>query len=175
MFPKFLLKNGTGRIAALAKGQPAAIRVSPLLSDAAEKDADEVLRLLETSSSGLTQAEAEERLERHGPNEVAQEKQRGWLMRLLITMRNPLVILLSLLAVVTYRDRRPGGGVGHGADGDPGRGAAFRPGIAGRSGRRQAQGDDQRHGHGRPRRPAAAKSRCTNSCPAIWSSSRPAT
>ena len=46
MFPKFLLKNGTGRIAALAKGQPAAIRVSPLLSDAAEKDADEVLRLV---------------------------------------------------------------------------------------------------------------------------------
>ena len=79
MFPKNLLKNGTGRIASLAKGQPAAIRVSPLLTDAAGKDADEVLRLLETSSAGLTQAEAEERLEQHGPNEVAQEKQRGWL------------------------------------------------------------------------------------------------
>ena len=102
MFPKALLKNGAARIGSLAKGQPAAIHVSPLLSDAAEKDTDEVLRGLETSSSGLTQIEAAERLERYGPNEVAREKQRGWLVRLLLAMRNPLVILLSVLAVVTY-------------------------------------------------------------------------
>ena len=94
MFPKALLKNGTGLTGSLTKGQPATIRVSPLLADIASKEADEVLRLLETSSSGLTQAEAEKRLEKHGPNEVAQEKQRGWLIRLLITTRNPLVILL---------------------------------------------------------------------------------
>ena len=79
MFPKNLLKNGTNRIASLAKSQAAAIRVSPQLAEAAGKDADEVLRLLETSPAGLTQAEAEERLEKHGPNEVASEKQRGWL------------------------------------------------------------------------------------------------
>jgi hypothetical protein len=51
MFPKFMLKNGTGRIASPAKAQ-ATIRVSPLFSDAAGKDVDEVLRLLETLSCG---------------------------------------------------------------------------------------------------------------------------
>ncbi len=110
MFPKNLLKNGTNRIASLAKSQAAGIRVSPLLAEAAGKDADEVLRLLETSPAGLTEAEAEERLEKHGPNEVASEKQRGWPMRLLITMRNPLVILLSLLAVVAFLTGDPRAG-----------------------------------------------------------------
>ncbi|MEN6451556.1 MAG: magnesium-translocating P-type ATPase [Thermoguttaceae bacterium] len=109
MFPKNLLKNGTSRIASLAKGQAAAIRVSPQLADAAGKTVSEVLELVKTSSTGLTQAEAEERLERHGPNEVAGEKHRGWVMRLLITMRNPLVILLSLLAIATFLTGDPAG------------------------------------------------------------------
>ncbi len=102
MFPKNLLKNGTNRIASLAKSQAAAIRVSPQLAEAAGKDPADVLRLLETSAAGLTQTEAQERLEKHGPNEVAGEKQRGWLARLLLAIRNPLVILLSVLAVMTY-------------------------------------------------------------------------
>ena len=49
------------------------------------------------------------------------------------------------------------------ADGGPGRGAAVRAGIARRCGGGQAQGDDQRHRHGGPRRPAAARSRCRRS------------
>ncbi|MCE5266556.1 MAG: magnesium-translocating P-type ATPase [Planctomycetaceae bacterium] len=110
LFPKNLLKNGTSRIAALAKGQPAAVRVSPQLADAAAKPVDEVLRMLQTSATGLTEAEAEERLERHGPNEVASEKERGWLLRLLITMRNPLVVLLSLLSVLAFLSGDPRAG-----------------------------------------------------------------
>ena len=100
MFPKNLLKNGTSRIASLAKGQAAGIRVSPLLTEAAGKDAADVLGMLETSPAGLTQAEAEERLEKYGPNEVAQEKQHGWLWRLSGHPAQPAGILLSLLAVV---------------------------------------------------------------------------
>jgi P-type Mg2+ transporter len=102
MFSKFLLKNGVGRIAAAAKGPQTAIRVSPVLAEAADKDAPEVLQLLDTSPDGLTQTEAERRLEQHGPNEVVHEKERGWAARLLLTLRNPLVILLLLLAAAAF-------------------------------------------------------------------------
>ena len=36
------------------------------------------------------------------PNEVAQEKKHDWLWRLWVAVRNPLVILLTILAVVTF-------------------------------------------------------------------------
>ena len=37
-----------------------------------------------------------------GPNEVAQERQRGWFIRLLIILRNPLVVLLAVLSSISY-------------------------------------------------------------------------
>jgi len=37
-----------------------------------------------------------------GPNEVAQERPRGWFIRLLIILRNPLVILLAVLSSISY-------------------------------------------------------------------------
>ena len=78
------------------------IRVSPLLIEASRKSADEVFTLLNTSAAGLTQADAEERLAAHGVNEVAREKRHGWLWRLWMAVRNPLVILLTVLATLTY-------------------------------------------------------------------------
>ena len=51
---------------------------------------------------GLTEEEAADRLEVFGPNEVAAEKQHGWLHRLWGALRNPLVILLTVLAIVTF-------------------------------------------------------------------------
>ncbi len=65
-------------------------------------DAEPVLAMLGTRSSGLTEAEAAERLEQHGPNEVATERRHGWLWRLMITMANPLVILLAVLATLSF-------------------------------------------------------------------------
>ena len=50
---------------------------------------------LNTASAGLTQSEADSRARAVGPNEVAQEQQRGWFLSLLIIIRNPLVILLA--------------------------------------------------------------------------------
>lgn len=52
---------------------------------------------MRTTPAGLTQAEAEERERTTGPNEIAQERRQGWFVRLLIIMRNPLVILLGAL------------------------------------------------------------------------------
>jgi Mg2+-importing ATPase len=61
-----------------------------------------VLQRLGTSLSGLSEVEAATRLEEYGLNEVAREKKRGWLWRFYVAARNPLVILLTVLAIVTF-------------------------------------------------------------------------
>lgn len=66
------------------------------------KEAAEALTLLGTSPAGLSDEEAAARLERYGPNEVAREKQESWLQRLYVACRNPLVILLTVLATLSY-------------------------------------------------------------------------
>ncbi|HYV30379.1 MAG TPA: HAD-IC family P-type ATPase, partial [Candidatus Binatia bacterium] len=78
------------------------IRVTPLLIEAARKANEEVFQMLDTTAAGLTEAEAEERLLKYGPNEVAHEKQQSWLSRLYTATRNPLVILLTVLAILSF-------------------------------------------------------------------------
>jgi Mg2+-importing ATPase len=85
-----------------AKAKDHNIRVSPAALDAAAKDGDELLHSLHTTPEGLTQADAEARARIAGPNEVAQERRRGWFIRLLIIIRNPLVILLATLSSISF-------------------------------------------------------------------------
>jgi len=73
-----------------------------LLRDAANGEIAEILQRLNTSPAGLSEAEAAERLEVFGPNEVAHERRHEWLHRLWVAVRNPLVILLTVLAIVTF-------------------------------------------------------------------------
>jgi Mg2+-importing ATPase len=77
-------------------------RANDLASDAAMKESAEVLQMLGTSPAGLTEEETEARLLRYGPNEVAREKRESWLLRLYHAALNPLVILLSILAILTF-------------------------------------------------------------------------
>jgi Mg2+-importing ATPase len=63
---------------------------------------DEVYKMLETRPSGLSQEEIDKRLETWGFNEVAQEKKHGAWARFVDSIRNPLVILLSALAVIAF-------------------------------------------------------------------------
>ncbi|MEI6077407.1 MAG: magnesium-translocating P-type ATPase [Verrucomicrobiota bacterium] len=70
--------------------------------DAARKDIPEVLQQLGSSPNGLSEAEAEARLAKYGPNEVGQEKRHEWLHRLWTAIRNPLVVLLTVLATISY-------------------------------------------------------------------------
>jgi Mg2+-importing ATPase len=77
-------------------------RTPELLRDAATKDISETFARLKSSATGLTEEEASERLEIFGPNEVAHEQHNQWLHRLWLAVRNPLVILLSILAIVTF-------------------------------------------------------------------------
>src|SRR5579863_1065727 len=51
---------------------------------------------------GLSQEEAETRLAQYGFNEVAKEKPLSPWRRLLINLKNPLVILLTILGLVSY-------------------------------------------------------------------------
>jgi len=81
---------------------PTDSKVTNLLSESAAKDAAEVLQGLNTAANGLTEIEAAQRLEQYGPNEVGQEKKHEWLHRLWTAVRNPLVILLTVLATISY-------------------------------------------------------------------------
>jgi Mg2+-importing ATPase len=85
-----------------AKAKENSIRLSRAVLDAAGKDGDALLQSLHTTPEGLTQSEAEARARTAGPNEVAQEHRRGWFIRLLIILRNPLVILLAALSSISF-------------------------------------------------------------------------
>ena len=76
--------------------------VSDLMHDAATKDVAELWQRINTGPAGLSDEEAAERLEVFGPNEVAQEAKHTWLRRLWTATRNPLVILLTVLAILSY-------------------------------------------------------------------------
>jgi Mg2+-importing ATPase len=95
----------------LAKPNPKqTMRISPDVLEAAGKDGDELLGSLHTALTGLTQGEAEDRERKNGQNVVAQEKQRGWFMRLVIILRNPLVILLAVLSTISFATGDPKSG-----------------------------------------------------------------
>ena len=157
----------------LQLARPATIRVSPKLTEAAAKPAAEVLAMMETSPRGLTAEEAAVRLEQHGPNEVAQEKQHGWQWRLLLALRNPLVILLGVLSLVSFlnADARAGCvmvsmvilGVSCGSSRN-----------REQTGRRQLKAMIRVTATGSVTA-SPTKSLCRSSCPATWSSFRRAT
>ena len=77
-------------------------QASGLVQDAATSESADVLQRLGSSPAGLMEEEAAARLEQYGFNEIAREKQQGWLQRLYVAARNPLVILLMVLAVLSF-------------------------------------------------------------------------
>ncbi len=78
------------------------VRLPSRLTEAARAESAEALRLLETSPDGLSEAVAAERLEQFGPNEVSKEKHNAWSQRLWHSVRNPLVVLLTVLASISF-------------------------------------------------------------------------
>jgi Mg2+-importing ATPase len=78
------------------------------LLEKARADTDTVLKELGSRLEGLSAAEADSRLKKVGPNEIAREKHQSALMRLLSNIKNPLVLLLLALGVVLrfYQEMR---------------------------------------------------------------------
>ena len=72
------------------------------LLEKARADADAVLKELGSQLGGLSEAEADSRLKQVGTNEIAREKRQSALMRLLVNIKNPLVLLLLALGVLSY-------------------------------------------------------------------------
>jgi len=76
--------------------------VSDQLLQKACSDTETVLRELESRPDCLSQAEADSRLKQYGLNEIAREKRQSALMRLLSNVKNPLVLLLTALGVLSF-------------------------------------------------------------------------
>jgi Mg2+-importing ATPase len=76
--------------------------ISNELVESAQADIAAVLQRLRTETNGLTAKEARARLKHYGPNEIAKEKNKSTLIRLISNVKNPLVILLLVLGLVSY-------------------------------------------------------------------------
>ena len=84
------------------KQQAQGARVSRQVDELATISVEELFQRLGTTKAGLSEEEAERRLDQYGPNEVAEERARTWVHRLFTASRNPLVILLTVLATISY-------------------------------------------------------------------------
>ena len=90
-----------GLFAAIRR-QPAPIRVAPVLIEMAGLAPEAVFTRFETRLTGLTTAEAEAKLARFGPNVVAADGRKGIWLLLWHAVINPLVLLLAVLATVSF-------------------------------------------------------------------------
>jgi len=78
------------------------IHFAAILAEVALLETDRVFKRMKSAPEGLTEEEAIRRLTETGPNVVAAGKHRGWPWRLLTAARNPLVILLVVLASISF-------------------------------------------------------------------------
>ncbi len=72
------------------------------LLEKARVDTDTVLKELGSQLGGLSETEADSRLEQIGTNEIAREKRQSALRRLLSNIKNPLVLLLLALGTLSF-------------------------------------------------------------------------
>ncbi len=94
----------------LAGQRKSAIRVSPAVTGAAALDVADVYGRLATRAEGLTAAEADARLLEHGPNLLARDQRPGFARLLWRSVINPLVVLLAVLATVSFSTGDPRAG-----------------------------------------------------------------
>jgi P-type Mg2+ transporter len=87
---------------AAAKRESGSIQVSPRLIRIAALSAVDALSELATGPDGLTEEEAQRRLEEFGPNVVARDERFTRLRLFIRSCLNPLVILLAVLATVSF-------------------------------------------------------------------------
>ena len=66
----------------------------------------EVLEEVATSENGLTAAEAEKRLEQNGKNKLAEAKQDSTFKRFMNQLKDPMIIILIIAAVVRREPKR---------------------------------------------------------------------
>ncbi len=94
ILPKSVLDSSRHKVSA--------IRVSPLVVESAALDAAGVYARLKTRPEGLTTDEAAALLAGHGPNVLAKDQRAGLAKLLWRAVLNPLVILLAVLATISF-------------------------------------------------------------------------
>ena len=90
-----------GRTARAAPAGEVAPAAEANLLRAAREDPQQLLARLNTSADGLSGLQAQLRLTRLGPNQIAREQPVSWFKQLLATFRNPLVALLAAMAALS--------------------------------------------------------------------------
>lgn len=94
------LRAGRGREAPRKGALP--VEEMDLLLQVANVNPGQALSVLETSVGGLDEEEAQERLERHGPNAVLRQRHRRWYAQLGRSFISPFNAILVVLAAVSY-------------------------------------------------------------------------
>lgn len=64
------------------------------------QEAESVLSAVNSTADGLTEAEAQKRLEENGPNKLAEGKKKGWVRRFFEQLADPMIIVLLIAAGV---------------------------------------------------------------------------
>jgi Mg2+-importing ATPase len=95
------------KLLALGSREKQAIHVSPAVIASAAKDAAGVYALLKTRAEGLTAEEAALRLAEHGPNVLAKDQRAGLAKLFWRAVLNPLVVLLAVLAAISFATGDP--------------------------------------------------------------------
>ena len=62
---------------------------------------DEVMKNLGVDENGLTTAQAQERLEKYGPNKLKEGEKPTWLQRFMAQLKDPMLIILMIAALVS--------------------------------------------------------------------------
>jgi Mg2+-importing ATPase len=90
------------RLLALHRDQAAPIRVSPAVLELAGLETPRVYERLNSRAEGLTSTEAQAHLRQYGPNVLARDQRVGIFKLLQRSVLNPLVILLAVLATISF-------------------------------------------------------------------------
>jgi len=77
-------------------------KIAASLLEISKSPASEILQKLQTSELGLVESDAEDRIKQYGLNEISHDKVPTWYVLLLKSFRNPFILLLLFLAVVSF-------------------------------------------------------------------------
>jgi Mg2+-importing ATPase len=99
---KLSLPNVLPKILPARRLAPTDTNALPHLLTASHQTPDEVMAQFQTSMFGLSSDEAELRLQQHGPNVIVREDGYTWPQLVRSAIVNPLVILLTVLAVLSF-------------------------------------------------------------------------
>lgn len=77
-------------------------QINDNLQNISSLDYKDILINLETSLEGISNEEAEKRLEEFGPNEIIYEKRSPWYVKLLKSFLDPFILILLAIVVLTF-------------------------------------------------------------------------